>query len=188
MGTSGEQSLRRLIAADLAATTHDNYRVHGSAARFRARALAKLAVSPNVRAVVWYRIAHALARRRLMPLALMIRGHVLRSSGADIHPLASFGPGLYLVHSSGVVVGPDAVVGARARLHQGATIGGPQYLGDGRWGHQRIGDDVMLGAHAVLLGDITVGDRVRVGANAVVIKDVASDQHVAGVPAVVIPQ
>ena len=180
--TGAVSSLLRLVRADIEASTHPNFRLYGNSLFWR-RALGKLALSPNVRAVVTFRVAHALAERGLLPLALWLRGRALRRSGAELHPAATIGPGLLLVHSAGVVIGPEVVIGARARIHQGVTLGEPVHLGDGRWAAPRVGDDVVLGAHAVLLGDITVGDGARVGANAVVTRDVAAGATVAGVPA-----
>ena len=174
--------LRDLVRADVEATTHANFRLYGPG-QFWMRALGKLLLGPNVRAVVTYRIAHALAQRGLLPIALLLRARALRRSGAEIHPLATIGPGLLLVHSTGIVIGPDVVIGARARIHQGVTLGEPTHAGGGVWAGPRVGDDVVLGAHAVLLGPITVGDRAAVGANAVVTKDVPADTTVAGVPA-----
>lgn len=177
-----EPGLLQLMRADVEAATHPNFRLYSDAVFWR-RALAKLAVSPNVRAVLTYRVAHVLARRGLLPVALLLRGRALRRSGAEIHPLASIGPGLFLVHSSGIVIGPEAVVGARLRIHQGATIGGPVHLGAGEWAAATVGDDVTIGAHAVLLGTIKVGDRAQIGANSVVLDDVPADTTVVGAPA-----
>lgn len=175
-------SLLALIRSDVEASVHPNFRLY-SDAQFWARALAKLLVGPNLRAVVTFRIAHELASRGLTLLALWLRGRALRRSGAEIHPLAQIGPGLLLVHSSGVVIGPNSVIGSRARIHQGVTIGEPMHTGGGQWAGAKIGDDVLIGAHAVLLGDITVGDRAVIGANAVVTRDVAADSTVGGIPA-----
>lgn len=180
--SAGGARLRDLIRADIEATTHANFRLQGTS-RFWLRAIGKLLLGPNVRAVVTYRIAHVLAQRGLLPVALVLRARALRRSGAEIHPRATIGPGLLLVHSAGVVIGPDVVIGARARIHQGVTLGEPLHAGGGVWAGPRVGDDVVLGAHAVLLGSITVGDRAAVGANAVVTKDVPADTTVAGVPA-----
>ena len=180
--TTTEPRLRELIRADIEATTHANFR-HEGAARFWLRAIGKLLLGPNVRAVVTYRLGHVLATRGLLPVALLLRARALRRSGAEIHPRATIGPGLLLVHSAGVVIGPDVVIGARARIHQGVTLGEPEHTGGGVWAGPRVGDDVVIGAHAVLLGAVTVGDRAAVGANAVVTKDVPADTAVAGVPA-----
>ncbi|MGH8961064.1 MAG: serine O-acetyltransferase [Jatrophihabitantaceae bacterium] len=175
-------TLVQLIRQDIEASTHANFRLY-SDTQFWTRALGKLLVSPSVRAVVTFRIGHALAGRGLLAVALFLRGRSLGRSGAEIHPLATIGPALHLVHSSGVVIGPDVVIGARARIHQGVTVGGPVHRGAGHWASARIGDDVSLGAHAVVLGDLTIGDGAVVGANAVVTGDVAAGAHVAGVPA-----
>lgn len=180
------EALLDVMRADVEASTHPNFKLYPPGV-FWARALGKLLLAPNVRAVLWFRVAHAFASKPLLyPLALWLRGRIQRSSGADIHPRATIGPGLFIVHSSGVVIGPEVVVGARCRLHQGVTLGEPVHVGGGVWRAPRIGDDVTLGAHAVVLGDITVGDRAVVGANAVVTSDVAPRTVVAGVPAKVI--
>ena len=176
------RSLLALIRSDIEASVHPNFRLY-SDAQFWTRALAKLVVGPNLRAVVTFRVAHELATHGLLPLALWLRARALRRSGAELHPLAQIGPGLFLVHSSGVVIGPNSVIGARARIHQGVTIGEPLHAGGANWAGAKIGDDVMLGAHAVLLGEVTVGDRAVIGANSVVTKDVAADSTVGGIPA-----
>lgn len=182
VSTSGQPRLLDLLRADFEATTHGNFRHYGLL-RFWMRVAGKVVLGPNVRAVASFRIAHALADRGLLPLALLLRGRAVRSSGAEIHPLAAIGPGLVLVHSVGVVIGPDAKIGARVRIHQGVTLGDPVHTGAGVWAGPQVGDDVVLGAHAVLLGGIHVGDRAVVGANAVVTSDVAADSRVGGIPA-----
>jgi serine O-acetyltransferase len=179
---AGAPRLGQLIRADVEASTHPNFRLY-SGAQFWLRALGRVALGPNLQAVILYRIGHVLAERRLTPLALWLRARALRRSGAEIHPRATIGPGLVLVHSAGVVIGPDVVIGSRARIHQGVTLGAPVYAGEGVWAAPKLGDDIVLGAHAVLLGDVTVGDRAVVGANAVVTDDVPADTAVAGVPA-----
>lgn len=145
--------------------------------------LAKLALNPRVRAVLYFRLGHLLAQHRLMPIALWLRGRALRGSGAEIHPLARIGPGLLLVHSSGVVIGPEVVIGPCCRIHQGVTLGEPARRGATSWAAPKVGERVILGAHAVILGGVTVGDGASVGANAVVTHDVAADTTVVGIPA-----
>jgi serine O-acetyltransferase len=174
--------LLALVRADVEAATHPNYRLYSNA-KFWTRALGKALLSPNVRAVITFRIAHHLAQRRLLPLAMWLRGRAVSKSGADIHPLATIGPGLFLPHSSGVVIGPDVVIGARARVHQGVTLGDPVHVGAGEWTAARVGDDVTIGANAVVLGALTIGDGAVIGANSVVTADVAPGTVVAGSPA-----
>jgi len=177
-----EMPLLQIIRADIEATTHHKFRLYSDAVFWR-RAIGKALISPNIRAVITFRIAHWLAVRGLTPIALLLRARALQRSGAEIHPLATIGPGLFLVHSTGVVIGPEAVIGARARMHQGATIGEPVHLGGGEWAAAHIGDDVVMGAHAVVLGNVKIGDRVKIGANSVVVDDVESDTVVVGAPA-----
>jgi serine O-acetyltransferase len=93
---------------------------------------------------------------------------------------------LFLPHSTGVVIGPDVVVGSRARIYQGVTLGEPVHLGGGHWSAPRVGDDVVIGAHVVVLGAVTIGDGAVIGANSVVTTDVAPGTVVAGVPARVV--
>jgi serine O-acetyltransferase len=177
-----EPSLRQILRADIEIATNPVYRLFG-ARKFWTRAIGKLLISPNLRAVLLFRFSHLLAQHRLMPFALVLRARALGQTGAEIHPLATIGAGLHLVHSNGVVIGPDVVIGVRCKIHQGVTLGGPVHEGGGLWSGPKVGDDVMLGAHAVLLGNLTVGDRAIVGANSVVTRDVAADTTVAGAPA-----
>lgn len=174
--------LAQLIRADVEASTHPNFRLY-STRKFWLRAIGRIVLGPNLRAVILYRIAHELAGRGLLPVALWLRARMLRSSGAEIHPLATIGPGFQLVHSTAVTIGPDVVIGSRVRVHHGATIGTANYAGGGEWATTRLGDEVHLGAFAVLIGGVTVGDRAVVGAGSVVTRDVPADTTVVGSPA-----
>lgn len=142
------------------------------------RTIARAVVFPQVRAVAYYRAGHALARRGLLPLAYLLRSRALAKTGAEINPLAVIGPGFNLVHTAGVVIGPHVTIGARAWLFQGVTLG----CGS-RPGQPTIGDDVLLGAGAKVLGGVSIGDRAKVGANAVVTHDVPADATAVGMPA-----
>jgi serine O-acetyltransferase len=180
-------SFWQTVKADLAATTHENYRTHYSPARFWLRAIAKFVTSPAVRVVFLYRIAHLLAQHRLLPLALLIRQWGINSSGAELNPLATVGPGLYLPHSIGAGFGPWVKIGANCTLQAGAAIG-PQPFG-GERGERKfttIGDDVYIGLHAVIIGGVTVGDGAVIGANAVVMRDVEPYAVVSASPARVV--
>lgn len=175
-------SLVQTIRADIEATTHENFRTFYSPLRFWLRALTKLVVSANVRTVVIYRIAHTLARRRLLPLALLLREWGIRSSGAELNPLANIGPGFYLVHSIGVGVGANVDIGKSCKMHLGAVVG-PQPLNNQGPRRTVIGDDVYIGTHAVIIGGVTVGDGAVIGANAVVMRDVPAYAIVSAMPA-----
>ena len=175
-----QERLRDLIRADLDATVDPRMT---APERLRREKVGKLLLNPRIRAVLWFRLSHALAQRGLMPLALLIRAHTLRSAGVEIHPSAQIGGGLYLIHSTGIVVGPGVVIGRDCRLHPGVVLGEPGRGSTGTWGEPVVGDNVTIGTHAVILGKITLGDRCVVGANSVVLKDVPDDGVVAGVPA-----
>jgi serine O-acetyltransferase len=173
-------SLLAVLREDLASTVGEKLLPPGP---FWLRAMGKLVLNPRVQAVVRFRIGHLLVQRRLTPLAMFLRSRSLRHAGAEIHPSASIGPGLCLVHSSGVVVGGSVVIGRNCRLHQGVTIGSAGVGAAGVWGEPVVGDDVTIGAHAVLVGPVRIGDRAVIAANAVVTKDVPDDGVVGGVPA-----
>jgi serine O-acetyltransferase len=179
--TATELPFWQLVRADVQATTHANFKLY-SDTRFWLRAMAKLVVSPNVRAVLTYRIAHELAKKRLLPLALLLRSRAIRTSGAELNPLARIGPGLYLVHSIGVGIGAYVVIGANCKIHLGVVIG-PQPLEQSGPKYTVIGDDVFIGTHAVIIGGVTIGDGAVIGANAVVMRDVAPYTVVSAPPA-----
>lgn len=183
---SGELSLVRLIRSDVEASTHPAFRLYSDRV-FWTRAIGKVLASPATRAVITFRLSHAIARRpRLLPLAMLLRGRALRRSGAEIHPTAQIGPGLLLQHSSGVVIGGAVRIGRNCRLSQGATLGYSSANSAGEWAQPVVGDDVTIGAHAVVLGGVRVGDGAAIGANSVVTSDIEPGTVVAGVPARVI--
>jgi serine O-acetyltransferase len=143
---------------------------------------------PTVRftAVALFRFAQAAGRH--VPLAgslLKQLNHVL--TGCDVAYQASIGPGLVLYHPTGVVVGPDCRIGARARIMQGATVGSDAVIvGDTAGGSPVIGDDVFVGPGAAIFGAVEIGHRVQIGANSVVTSSFDDDVVVAGAPARVI--
>jgi serine O-acetyltransferase len=141
-------------------------------------------------ATVLFRVSQACgARRPLLGYAVKQANHIL--TGADLAWQASVGPGLALYHPTGVVLGPDVVLGARCVLQQGVTLGALRERGvmaDGRMDSPVLGDDVMVGAGARVLGPITIGNDSVVGANAVVLRDVPPAHLAVGVPARVTPR
>jgi serine O-acetyltransferase len=105
-------------------------------------------------------------------------------TSVDIHPGATVGPGLFIDHALGVVIGETAVVGADVTIYQGVTLGGTSLERGKR--HPTVEDRVTIGAGAKVLGPVTVGSGSRIGANAVVVRDVPPDSVVVGVPGQVI--
>jgi len=139
---------------------------------------------PGVHALIAYRFAHALDRRGL-PLAARMLSHLARMlTGVEIHPKAVIGQGLFIDHGMGVVIGETAVIGDRCHLLQGVTLGGTSTRREKR--HPTLGNDVLVGAGAKLIGAITVGDGARIGAGSVVVQSVPPHATVVGVPGHVI--
>lgn len=132
-------------------------------------------------AMALYRVAHFLHAVRL-PLLPRLLSQVARLlTGIEIHPGARIGKGMFIDHGSGVVIGSTAIVGRDARLFHGVTLGGV----DGRPGrrHPLLGDGVIVGCGAKVLGPVTIGDGAKVGANSVVLADVPPRATAVGAPA-----
>ncbi len=104
-------------------------------------------------------------------------------TGIEIHPQAQIGRDLFIDHGMGVVIGQTAIIGDNCTIYQGVTLGGKGNGGSGEKRHPTIGNDVVIGANAQVLGPITVGNHARIGASAVVTSDVAEDTTMVGNPA-----
>lgn len=129
-----------------------------------------------------YRVAHALWEENRHFPAKMLQNIISRKFGMDFHPAAKIGHGLLIDHATNIVIGETATVGNNVSFLHGVTLGGTgNEVGDR---HPKIGDGVMLGAHAQLLGNIHIGDGAKIGAGAVVLCDVPPHTTYAGVPAV----
>jgi serine O-acetyltransferase len=135
---------------------------------------------PGLHALWFHRASSALWRRgfRLLGRTLSQVGRAL--TGIEIHPGATIGPGFFIDHGMGVVIGETAEVGADVTLYHGVTLGGTS-LNKGKR-HPTIGDRVVIGAGAKVLGAIEIGADSRIGANAVVVKPVPPNSVVVGVP------
>jgi serine O-acetyltransferase len=144
-------------------------------------ALTVLLCYPGLHAVLYHRISHRLWGYGLTLLARMLSQHARRRTGIEIHPAAQIGRRLVIDHGMGVVIGETAQVGDDVSLYHGVTLGGLSASSGKR--HPTIGNGVMIGAGATLLGPIHVGDGARVGANAVVLRDVLPGETVTGTPA-----
>ena len=134
----------------------------------------------GLHALVAYRTAHFFYRIKLFFLARFISQLARWATGIEIHPGAKIGKGLFIDHGMGVVIGETAIVGDNVLLYQGVTLGGTGMEHGKR--HPTIGNNVVIGGGAKVLGNITVGDNSYIGANAVVIKDVPANSTVVGVP------
>jgi len=134
----------------------------------------------GLHAIVSYHIAHALDRLKVPVLPRLIMSIARWLTGIEIHPAATIGRGLFIDHGTGVVIGETAVIGERVTLFQGVTLGGTGKERGKR--HPTLGDNVVVGAGAKILGNITIGSDTMVGANAVVIRDVPQHSTVVGVP------
>ncbi len=140
----------------------------------------------GLHAIVTYRVSHALYLAKLPILPRLISQLSRFFTGIEIHPGAKIGKGLFIDHGMGVVIGETSVIGDNVTLFQGATLGGTGKEKGKR--HPTLGNDVVVGAGAKILGNIKIGDNVAIGANAVVVKDVPSDSTVVGVPGRVVKQ
>jgi serine O-acetyltransferase len=144
---------------------------------------------PGVRALVFYRLAHAFWRMGFTFLGRFVSELGRWLSGIEIHPGATIGKRLFIDHGTGVVIGETAVIGDDVTLYHGVTLGGIATGATSGRRHPVIEDQTIIGAGAQVLGAITVGRGARVGANAVVVKDVPPGVTVVGIPAqVVLPR
>lgn len=134
----------------------------------------------GLQAIISYRFAHFLYKMHFYFLARYLSQLARFFTGIEIHPGASIGKGLFIDHGMGVVVGETSVIGDNVLLYQGVTLGGTGLEHGKR--HPTIGNNVVIGAGAKVLGNITIGDNSYIGANAVVIKDVPPNSTVVGVP------
>ncbi|MEB3250206.1 MAG: serine O-acetyltransferase [Merismopediaceae bacterium] len=135
---------------------------------------------PGLQAISIHRFSHQLYRWKI-PLIPRLLSHLARFlTGIEIHPGAQIGQSVFIDHGMGVVIGETAVIGDYALIYQGVTLGGTGKESGKR--HPTLGENVVVGAGAKVLGNICIGDNVRIGAGSVVLRDVPSDCTVVGVP------
>lgn len=139
---------------------------------------------PGLHAIWAHHVAHALYRRKFYFLARYLSQVTRFWTQIEIHPGAQIGSGVFIDHGSGVVIGETAVVGNDVTIYQGVTLGGTALEPVKR--HPTVGDRVIIGSGAKVLGNITIGSDTRIGANAVVTKSVKDHSVVVGVPGQVI--
>ena len=135
----------------------------------------------GLKAVRSYRRAHWFYQHKFYTIARIISQRARHKTGIEIHPGAQIGKGLFIDHGMGVVIGETTVIGDNCLLYQGVTLGGTGKDKGKR--HPTLGDNVMVGAGAKVLGPINIGSNVKVAANAVVLSDIPENCTAVGVPA-----
>ena len=141
--------------------------------------------SPGLHAVWIHRLAHRLWQSRLKLLARILSHWSRGFTGVEIHPGAKIGRRLFIDHGMGVVIGETSVLGDDISLYQGVTLGGKSWE-KGSKRHPTVGDRVLIGCNAVLLGNITIGADSKIGSGAVVTQDIEANSTVVGEAARVI--
>src|SRR5438067_11675181 len=135
---------------------------------------------PGVPALAFHRVAHRLWGAGWVATARVL-SHVSRFlTGIEIHPAARLGPGLFIDHGMGVVIGETAEVGENVTLYQGVSLAGTSLKREKR--HPTLGDNVVVGAGAKIIGAFKIGDGSRIGAGSVVVREVPTNSVVVGVP------
>ncbi len=172
--TRAPSSLVQLIKEDL-----DAFLAYDPSTRSK---LETVLFSAGFRAVMGHRIEHALWKSGHAFLACMLAKRTRRVTGIEIHPAAQFGRRTIIDHGMGIVIGSTVIIGNDVLIYQGVTLGASNPQQAGRR-HPKLGNGVLVGANAVVLGGITVGDNAKIGAGAVVVKDVPASLTVVGVPA-----
>lgn len=139
---------------------------------------------PSFKAQLFYKISHFFYKRKLYFLARHISEKAKRKTGIEIHPGATIGKNLFIDHGFGVVIGETTIIGNNVIIYHGVTLGGTGKKKGKR--HPTIGNNVLIGCGAKILGNITINDNVKIGANAVVLNDIPKNVTAVGIPAKII--
>ena len=139
-----------------------------------------LTLYPGLHSIVMHRLSHLLYLLRIPFLPRFLSQAMRFFTGIEIHPGARLGKGIFIDHGMGVVIGETAVIGDNVLLYQGVTLGGTGKEKGKR--HPTIGNNVVIGGGAKVLGNISIGDNSYVGANAVVVNNVPPNSTIVGVP------
>ncbi len=134
----------------------------------------------GLQALSMYRLSHKLWNEGKKLEAREVNALAHQLTGCDIHPGAQIGKRCFIDHATGVVIGETAIVGENVSIYQGVTLGGVSFDKGKR--HPTVGNHVVIGCNASILGNIMIGNNVRIGAGSVVLKDVPDDCTVVGVP------
>ncbi|MCM1544679.1 MAG: serine O-acetyltransferase [Ruminococcus sp.] len=141
---------------------------------------------PGYKAIRSYRKAHWLYKHKMFFLARAVSQHSVRKTNIEIHPGAQIGRRIFIDHGTGVVIGETTIIGDDCTIYQGATLGGTGKEHGKR--HPTIGNNVMIGAGAKVLGPMKIGDNSNVAAGAVVLSEIPPNSTAVGVPARVVKQ
>ena len=135
---------------------------------------------PGFHAILFHRIAHFFYTRKLFFIARLISQIARHITGIEIHPGAQIGKRLFIDHGMGIVIGETTTIGNDCTIYHNSTLGG---TGKDKYKrHPDLGNNVMIGSGAKVLGPIKIGDNVKVGANCVVLKDVPKNTTIVGIP------
>jgi serine O-acetyltransferase len=140
-----------------------------------------LLLYPGMQAIVFHRIAHKFYNNKMYFLARLISQFSRFITGIEIHPGAKIGRGLFIDHGMGVVIGETSEIGDNVTIYHGVTLGGTGKEKGKR--HPTIGNNVVIGTGAKILGPIYIGNSAKIGASAVVLKDVPANSTAIGIPA-----
>ncbi|MGN0173617.1 MAG: serine O-acetyltransferase EpsC [Acutalibacteraceae bacterium] len=143
-----------------------------------------LLLYPGMKAVRMYRRAHFFYRHKRFFIARWISQRCVKKTGIEIHPAAEIGRRFFIDHGTGVVIGETTVIGDDVTIYQGVTLGGTGKDTGKR--HPTIGNNVMIGAGAKVLGPFKVGDNTKIAAGAVVLNEIPADCTAVGIPARVV--
>ncbi len=135
---------------------------------------------PGFHAILMHRVAHYLYKHKLLLLGRLISQINRFLTGIEIHPAAKIGKGFFIDHGMSVVIGETAEVGDNVTLYQGVTLGGTGKEKGKR--HPTLGNNIVVGSGAKILGPVKIGDNSKIGAGAVVLRDVPANSTVVGVP------
>ena len=137
-------------------------------------------IYPGFHAILFHRIAHLLYRKKLFFLSRLISQIARHITGIEIHPGAKIGRRLFIDHGMGIVIGETTTIGDDCTIYHNTTLGG---TGKDKYKrHPDLGNNVVVGAGAKVLGPIKIGNNVKVGANSVVLKDIPDNVTVVGIP------
>lgn len=143
-----------------------------------------LILYPSVHALISHRIAHWFYKHKMFFIARLTSQLSRHFTGIEIHPGAKIGKGLFIDHGMGVVIGETAEIGDNVTIYHGVTLGGTGKEKGKR--HPTVGNNVLIGCGAKVLGNIKIGDNSNIGANSVVLKDIPAGATAVGIPAKII--